>query len=273
MIVLALAAALYFGMGGGGVEIDGGGGEKGGDVITTPLAETIVTGSGEMVLVAAGSFTFGDNSPESPNRLQGLDLPNFYIDQTEVSNAEYRKFCDATGRPHPAGNDFRTKPTYPVVNVTLDDARAFARWAGKRLPSEYEWEKAARGAEGGIYPWGIATPSGQANVEGTADGFGDIAPVNAFPAGASPYGALNMAGNVYEWTETGYQATAKEMADRQQYCGDSVSQEWTVVKGGAAVTPPADMDLRAYFRNPMPGGCKIPYVGFRCVQNVETNSR
>ncbi len=271
VIVLALAAALYFGMGGGGGEIDGG--ESGGGVITTPPAETITTASGQMVLVAAGPFTFGDNSPESPNRLQRLDLPNFYIDQTEVSNAEYKKFCDATGRPPPEGNDFRSKPTHPVVNVTLDDARAFARWAGKRLPTEHEWEKAARGAEGGIYPWGIATPSGQANVLGAADGFGDIAPVNAFPAGASPYGALNMAGNVQEWTETAYQATPKEMTDRQQYCGDSVNGEWSVIKGGASVSPPGDLDLKAYFRTPLPGGCRSQYIGFRCVQNVETNSQ
>jgi formylglycine-generating enzyme required for sulfatase activity len=82
-----------------------------------------------------------------------------------------------------------------------------------------------------------------------------------------------MAGNVHEWTVTAYEAPAKEMADRQQHCGDSANGEWTVVKGGAAISPPADVELKAYFRTPMPGGCRIPYVGFRCVQNVENNSQ
>ena len=275
LIIAALVAAFMF----TGGETDGDPGEapvvNGGTLQT--LDEVIQTPTGNMLLVSSGSFTYGDNSPESPNPLARLDLPNFYIDETEVSNAQYKQFCDATGHAAPPNPPFDSsyflgKPNHPVLNVTLDDARAYAVWAGKRIPSEHQWEKAARGPDGYIYPWGIATPSGQANVSGTQDGFRETAPVNAFPAGASPYGALNMSGNVYEWTDAPYQAAPQEMSDRAEYCPGSATGPWSVVKGGAAAIPADDLDLRSYFRTPMPGGCRIPYVGFRCVKNVETTA-
>ncbi len=110
-----------------------------------------------MVLVPAGDFEFGEKKARVP-------LPAFYIDKTEVSNKAYAEFCNATGRPLPKGFP-QDKPDYPVVNVTILDAHAFAKWAGKRLPSAKEWEKAARGDDGRAFPWGNENDPARANVE------------------------------------------------------------------------------------------------------------
>src|SRR5580692_3210476 len=102
-------------------------------------AKTIATSTGEMILIPSGDFEFGEAK-------QKVSLPAFYIDKTEVSNAAYAEFCKASGRPLPKGFA-ANKPDYPVGNVTILDAHAFAKWAGKRLPTDQEWEKAARGED------------------------------------------------------------------------------------------------------------------------------
>lgn len=165
-----------------------------------------------MVLVPAGEFLMGsstgreDCQDEHPPR--AVFLPDFFIDRTEVTNAEYRAFCDATSRPYPPppGWDagYFEKGDMPVINVTWKDASDYAKWAGKRLPTEAEWEKAARGTDGRTYPWGEALRAGLTTLDGRADGFDAIAPVGSFPDGASPYGCLDMVGNVYEWTADWY---------------------------------------------------------------------
>jgi formylglycine-generating enzyme required for sulfatase activity len=161
-----------------------------------------------MVLVPAGEFTMGSPSDdnwaendEQPQRV--MFLPTFYIDQLEVSNLEYKRFIDATGwRPPPSwqegiyadGAEF-----VPVTDVTWWDASAYAHWAGKRLPTEAEWEKAARGTDGRRFPWGAEFDPVLANNDKT------LLPVGAKgSAGASPYGAVDMAGNVAEWTASVY---------------------------------------------------------------------
>ncbi len=150
------------------------------------LAQSITSPSGDMVLVRAGSFLFGEKK-------EPVTLGAFYIDKTEVSNRAYQAFCDATHHALPP--DFpRDKPDYPVVNVAFDDAKAFGEWAGKRLPTGPEWEKAARGTDGRPYPWGDLKDSSRANVDSKA-----LRPVTDLQEGASPSGALNMIGNVWEW--------------------------------------------------------------------------
>jgi len=156
-----------------------------------------------MLLVPAGEFLMGSTdadhqaaSNEKPQRT--LSLPAFFIDQFEVTNIQYKRFVDDTGYPAPPswkeGNYADDADFYPVVEVTWWDAMAYARWAGKRLPTEAEWEKAARGADGRRYPWGNDYNSHFANTGRY------FVPANANMEGASPCGAVNMAGNVAEWT-------------------------------------------------------------------------
>ncbi|OGG48432.1 MAG: hypothetical protein A3F84_14700 [Candidatus Handelsmanbacteria bacterium RIFCSPLOWO2_12_FULL_64_10] len=93
-------------------------------------------------------------------------------------------------------------PQHPVVGVSWEDAKAYCEWAGKRLPTEEEWQQACQGRDGREYPWGNGFGSGRANIEGFREGFLQTAPVGSYPNGASPYGAMDMAGNVWEWTSS-----------------------------------------------------------------------
>jgi formylglycine-generating enzyme required for sulfatase activity len=240
-----------------------------------------------MLLIPAGEFTFGADPEislplakpegfESPNPQQRVHLADFYLDVTEVSNAAYKQFCDATGRPYPGppADDpayFETKLDHPVVNVSFADAAAFAEWAGKRLPTEQEWEKAARGIDGRIYPWGNRLPGNEANTDGPQDGFEGVAPVHALPAGASPYGLLNMSGNVWEWTASPYRPSPEEIADRDMAWGNAwkPGAPWFVIKGGSYFTPSDDLDLLVFFRAANPADVKIPFQGFRCAMDPQ----
>ena len=156
-----------------------------------------------MVKIPAGKFLYGENKEEA-------ETGEFYIDRFPVTCAEYKKFVDATGHRDPA--NWRAheipegKENHPVVEVNWDDAVAYAEWAGKRLPVDKEWEKAARGTDGRTWPWGNEWVEGRANTE-EAD-IGETCAVGCFPAGASPYGLLDVAGNVWEWTSTKWGRTS-----------------------------------------------------------------
>jgi gamma-glutamyl hercynylcysteine S-oxide synthase len=141
---------------------------------------------------------FHDESPAHP-----VALDAYFIDRYEVSNRDYREFMTATNHPAPAyWDDPRfNQPSQPVVGVNWFDAMAFCEYKGKRLPTEAEWEKAARGPEGWRYPWGNSLEAGKANY---AKQRGAPAPVDAYPEGASYYGVQNMAGNVFEWVSDWY---------------------------------------------------------------------
>jgi formylglycine-generating enzyme required for sulfatase activity len=237
-----------------------------------------------MRLIPAGEFVFGaDNNIElpiakpagfeAPNPRQTIRLAAFYIDVTEVSNKTYKEFCDATGRRYPEAPEFdpkyfETKPDYPVVNVRLGDAQAFARWAGKRLPTEQEWEKAARGSDGRLYPWGNTPSPRAANAEGGEDGFGGTAPVSAFRETPSAYGLINLSGNVWEWTTSPYSPTAEEITSVNAWRSVAKDAAWFVIKGGSFNTPHNDLDLMSFFRGGFPGDIPSPYQGFRCVMDL-----
>lgn len=157
-----------------------------------------------MVTVPAGEFTMGSDGwwPKSqPAHKRKLKL--FFIDKYEVTNARYKSFVDATGRPAPKHWIDALIPQgrtgHPVVFVTWHDAFEFCKWEGKRLPTEPEWEKAARGTDGRDFPWGKKFSKDKANTP--QYGRGDTMPVGSFESGKSPYGVYDMAGNAFEWTD------------------------------------------------------------------------
>lgn len=164
---------------------------------STPLAPE------GMVSVAAGEYTIGrEDGDDIEKPRHTVTLKTFFLDRTEVTNGEYKKFVDAANYqapPHwkdksfPAGQE-----NFPVVQVNWQDANAYAKWAGKRLPSEAEWEAAARGPDGRKYPWGNQWNEAFANIG--AGETGGIEEVGKHPEGQSPCGALDMIGNVWEWT-------------------------------------------------------------------------
>jgi formylglycine-generating enzyme required for sulfatase activity len=156
----------------------------------------------EYVHVPAGEFEMGpDNLSESQIEEQyTIFVDDFWIGRTEVTNSQYRR-CVQESDCTSTGNERLTDPTYadhPVAHVTWEQATEYASWAGGRLPTEAEWEKAACDNEGTLFPWGDQSPD-ETRLNLTV---GDTMPVGSFPAGASPYGLLDMAGNVQEWTSS-----------------------------------------------------------------------
>ncbi len=175
--------------------------------------ETIQGGDArEMVLIPSGSFTMGGGSEgdfdEQPQRVIYLDA--YYIDKYEVTNKDYRRFLQMLKRPEPIIPVFEDDTNLllgdlqPVVGVAWVDAFAYCKWAGNRLPTEAEWEKAARGPDGNKFPWGDTFHPTLANGRGEEDGFKYSSPVGSFEDGRSPYGLYDMAGNVSEWVADWY---------------------------------------------------------------------
>ena len=210
-----------------------------------------------MVYVPAGDFIIGWDENDQEVK---IFTEAFYIDQYEVSNEDYKKFTDVTGHRHPKhpletkydvwdGDTFPlTLAKHPVVNVSWEDVVAYARWKGKRLPTEVEWEKAARGIDGRLYPWGNRFEknncrSGESEKKGTS-------PVGSYLFGASPYGCFDLAGNVWEWSSTLYDDKHK----------------WHLACGGSWRDGKEKVDVTAR-SNPI--NTANPVVGFRCVQDAK----
>jgi formylglycine-generating enzyme required for sulfatase activity len=190
----------------------------------------------KMVLIPAGEFTMGTNSrlpDEGPEHK--VTLPAFYIDIYEVTNLQYKKFNDETKRRSPTHFRNRTYPPgkadHPVTYVTWNDANAYCHWAGKRLPTDQEWEKAARGTDGRWFPWGNEFDYSKSNNPvrwGEIGFFGDTTPVGAFKQGVSPYGVYDMSGNVWEWTASWYKAYPGNKVSSESY-----GERYKTLKGGS----------------------------------------
>jgi formylglycine-generating enzyme required for sulfatase activity len=251
----------------------------------------------ELLGIPAGAFTLGSNGIPAAAPAHRLDLPAFWIGKYPATNAEYREFIAAGGylrnewwteagwrwlqsRPQSAPgfwNDAHfNAERQPVVGVSWYEAVAYCRWLGAatgrafRLPSEAEWEKAARGsADARKFPWGDRYEANRAN---TAEaGVGTTTPVDAFPSGASPYGVLDLAGNVFEWTQSQWGRNWQELEYQYPYRADDGREEGAgsaarVMRGGSWFNPyyEAHISNRSRF---LPGS-RGSNIGFRVAETV-----
>jgi formylglycine-generating enzyme required for sulfatase activity len=217
-----------------------------------------------MVRVEAGPFTMGsDNGDSDAKPVHTVTLDSFYIDQYEVTNAQYAACVAAGGcetRPACTSSyEAPDKADHPVVCVSWYQAKAYCEWRDARLPTEAEWEKAARGPDGRTYPWGEEINCDLANYGGCV---GDTTPVGNYPAGVSPYGAYDMAGNVWEWVQSEYRAypyqanDGRENLDRTNVRRVLRGGSWDYYFGYSA---------RASIRYDAAPRSQLDYIGLRCV--------
>lgn len=164
----------------------------------------------ELIYIQGGEFQMGSTDRWYAQPIHKVRLKHFYIGKYEVTNAQYKKFCDATKRKYPENpkgydNYFLGKPDYPVVNVSWYAAAAYAKWAGGRLPTEAEWEYAARGGTTTFYYWGDEMSHDYLNYMGVGgtDKWEKASPVGSFPP--NPFGLYDMLGNVWEWVADRYE--------------------------------------------------------------------
>lgn len=203
------------------------------------------------------SFALGHN-----NRLERKTLREFFIDRTEITVAQYQRFNpDYDETLYTSG---RECPQCPAMAVDWLYARRYCQWAGKRLPTENEWEAAARGLSETKYPWGNQPMDHFANIHGESDGFAEAAPTGSFPKGASPLGVLDMIGNVWEWVST--TVVLSSLAESQP---GLQSNSRPVVKGGGWRSRP-DMAAISY-RNLVDPQISNPTFGFRCAKSANSD--
>lgn len=241
-----------------------------GRVAEEPIIKTINAKDGAlMLLIPAGKFLMGDKGiPNNPRR--AITLSEYWIYEKLVTVDMYRRFCKAVGRQMPpepvytevAFNAGWKKGTHPIVNVSWADALAYCKWAEVRLPTEAEWEKAARGTEGRRYPWGSQyNPHLLHHSYDDGDARG-TAPVGTFPAGASPYGALDMAGMVFQWCSDYYMADYWKYSPQKDPTGPTSGND-RVVRSGSWYDDD-DVDFVSARRTSYAPNLKYIYAGFRC---------
>lgn len=254
-----------------------------------------------LVYVPAGAFVMGSDKSERNERpARKVRMSAYWIDQTEVTASRFARFVEATRHrttaeaenwawvwdeslnkgkggwrreksvnwrnPSGKNSDWKTMPQQPVSQVSWHDADAYCRWAGRRLPTEAEWEHAARGGDGRKYSWGNARDLKRANLHGGEDGFPGVAPVGSFPKGASPFGVLDMAGNVWEWVADWYHPQAyKTMAARDPKGPAKGSRR---VVRGASWGSPIDWATTTNRYDRLPG-YRNNKIGFRCAEDAK----
>ena len=233
----------------------------------------------DMVLIPAGEFTMGDNTRynwtfmlayniyDGPEHVVYLDA--YYIDRYEVTNEQYKKFAEETGYRMPrCWNDARfNRPNYPIVGITWDDAVAYVKWAGKRLPTEAEWEKAARGTDKRLWPWGNKFNKYKCNVwESGEDGLRATKPVGSYENGKSPYGCYDMAGNIWEWCADYYDQNYYYVSPSKNPQGAETGQQ-RVIRGGGLLYFGHYARCAARYR--VPPYAQSPQIGFRCAKTLE----
>jgi formylglycine-generating enzyme required for sulfatase activity len=254
---------------------------------TKPAADALAG----MVRIPGGPFVFkvqgieieGGGDPgvdvqftweDTPRRLheKEIDVHPFFIDKFPVTNAQFKEFLDATNYAprdtmnflrdwkngsYPAGWEKR-----PVTGVSLEDARAYAAWAGKRLPHEWEWQLAAQGTDGRAYPWGNQWQADNAPLPDTGRTMRGPDPVDAHPAGASPFGVMDLVGNVWQWTD--------EFEDEHTRAAIVRGGEYYYPQGSIWYFPQAQRnDQHGKLLLMAPGYDRSGGVGFRCVRDAQ----
>ena len=217
-----------------------------------------------LIKIPGGTFTVGSDKRDEAKPTHTVTVPPYYIGKYDVTNTQFIRFESITG--YDAGGKWKQFASKwgdraPVVGVSWNDAMAYCKWAGLRLPTEEEWELAARGTHGYTYPWGNAWDATRCrnSVDRTADG---PAPVGSFPSGASPFGCQDMAGNVSQWTDSWY--------DRypESTCSDpTFGMKYRVVRGSMW----EDRTTQYFYAACRRGGnpeYRYGSIGFRCARNA-----
>lgn len=220
-----------------------------------------------MLMIPAGEFMMGSNDGDSDEKpMHRVSVNTFYLDKYEVTHAQFAHFVEASGTHGEwQATGANGQDQHPVVNVTWHDALAYCRWAEKRLPTEAEWEYAARGAEGRTYPWGNTWDAGRARIKGNNENDGTV-PVGSFPDGASPFGILDLAGNVWEWTADWYDSTYYRNSPRNNPNGPS-NGAYRVLRGGSwgSTAPKFVQSTNRLFDRPQ---SRNEVFGFRCAKDA-----
>ena len=223
-----------------------------------------------LIAVPGATFTMGSSDGEGEGDERpphSVTLRHYYIAKYDVTNAQFRRFASATG--HRTAGNWQTYASRwgeqaPVVEVSWNDAVAYCRWAGLRLPTEAEWEYAARGPNSLTYPWGNDWDASRCQNSVGSNSPGKAAPVGSFPSGASPFGALDMAGNVWQWTSSTYKPYPYRSTDGREASGGTGP---FVLRGGAW-----SFSYPPYFR----GACRNGHdpddrnsdFGWRCARTL-----
>jgi formylglycine-generating enzyme required for sulfatase activity len=248
--------------------------------VTPPTGQKIV--KQRMVLIPAGPFWMGNNGrgadgpgDKDEQPLHKVSIGAYFIDVYETTNAMYKEFVDATKHEAPKlwknGRYPPAKANHPVVYVSWHDASEFCAWAGKRLPTEQEWEKAARGTDKRVFPWGSQfdvmkanTPQYWMAIHQTETA--DTMPVGSFEAGKSPYGLYDMAGNVYEWVNDWYLPYPGN-----QYPNNHYGEKNKIVRGGSwydCLSYGCGLSSPTYNRSRFNPDIRNKGFGFRCAKSV-----
>ena len=252
------------------------------DVSTKPASEIVGKDRAPMILVPAGPFPMGvpkgdrDGGRDEYPRHEVV-LNNYYIDIYEVTHGRYAEFVKATGHRTPENPKYPKRTLWndrlpdslaerPVINVDWQDADAYCRWAGKRLPTEAEWEKAARGTDDRRFPWGNVEPTHKhLNFNQQWQGEKTLMPVGSYEAGKSPFGAYDMAGNVWEWVADWYDSLYYEKSPAVNPKGPDTGTYKVLRSSGWSVETPL---VRLFTRVKSDPTNRNDSTGFRCAADA-----
>jgi len=249
--------------------------DKGPLLVRYPIKVSETIRENPMVLIPAGEFLMGsENGGTDEVPLRSVYLDAFKINQYEVTQFQYDEFVQATGHRSPISRyvkniDYFNHPNQPVVYVSWSDAYEYCQWRGQRLPTEAEWEKAARGTEGNEWPWKQAFEPAFGNFKGQQDEGVFTATVGSYETDKSPYGIYDMAGNVREWVQDWYEQDYYKRAPQENPIGPKVG-EVKVMRGSS--WNDSHFSGRTSSRLKMVPDFRETGVGFRCAQSIASQA-